>query len=154
MTSYTEKYNNDYQFIIYPHNEVVYSKKPVKEVEMFEDDCNSVKEVFADDIVFKTVRTLSDNLVIVKSVFMPSIKKVQYNGNMTTVVWDDKTVTTVKAHGEEFSKEHGLAMAIARRYFNGNRSEFLRQVENASIHVPKKTKKKKSKATKKKKSVQ
>lgn len=57
------------------------------------------------------------------------IRKVIFNDPATIVIWDDGEKTVVKTNDEEFSKEHGLAMAITKRYF-GSRSQFLKAVEN------------------------
>lgn len=43
------------------------------------------------------------------------IKRVIFNNPATIVFWDDGTKTVVKAHGEDFDEEKGLAMAIAKR---------------------------------------
>lgn len=43
------------------------------------------------------------------------IKRVIFNNPATIVFWDDGTKTVVKAHGDEFDEEKGLAMAIAKR---------------------------------------
>lgn len=43
------------------------------------------------------------------------IKNVIFNPPATIVFWADGTKTVVKAHGEEFDPEKGLAMAIAKK---------------------------------------
>lgn len=43
------------------------------------------------------------------------IKRVIFNNPATIVFWDDGTKTVVKAKGENFDEEKGLAMAIAKR---------------------------------------
>lgn len=43
------------------------------------------------------------------------IKRVIFNNPATIVFWEDGTKTVVKAHGDEFDEEKGLAMAIAKR---------------------------------------
>lgn len=60
---------------------------------------------------------------------MPEIEKVIFNDPATIVLWSDGTKTVVKTHDEPYSKEHGLAMCIARRYFSDNRSKFKKAVE-------------------------
>ena len=60
---------------------------------------------------------------------MPEIEKVIFNEPATIVLWSDGTKTVVKTHEEPYSKEHGLAMCIARRYFRDNRSKFKKAVE-------------------------
>lgn len=68
--------------------------------------------------------------------YMPTIKKVIFCPPATIVMWYDGTKTVVKTHGEEFSEEHGLAMAIAKKHF-GSRAEFLRVVKGAKRVEPK-----------------
>ena len=49
---------------------------------------------------------------------IPLIKDVFYNEPHTVVKWNDGTTTIVGcAEGEEFSKELGLSVAIAKKYF-------------------------------------
>ena len=43
------------------------------------------------------------------------IKNVIFNPPATIVFWTDGTKTVVKAHGEEFDPEKGLAMAISKK---------------------------------------
>lgn len=43
------------------------------------------------------------------------IKRVIFNDPATIVFWEDGTKTVVKAKGENFDEEKGLAMAIAKR---------------------------------------
>lgn len=61
---------------------------------------------------------------------MPNKKFLFYFPPYTLVVWDDYTWTMVKTHGDPFSKEFGYAMAIVRKFYDGNRSAFLRDVES------------------------
>ena len=46
------------------------------------------------------------------------IKKVIFNDPVTVVFWKDGTKTVVKADGDRFDPEKGLAMAIAKYFFN------------------------------------
>lgn len=49
---------------------------------------------------------------------MPVISDIYYVAPYTTVKWMDGTTTTVKAgKDDEFNKEYGLAMAIAKKYY-------------------------------------
>ena len=49
---------------------------------------------------------------------MPVISDIYYIAPYTTVKWMDGTTTTVKAgKDDEFNKEYGLAMAIAKKYY-------------------------------------
>lgn len=57
---------------------------------------------------------------------MPNIENVIFNDPATIVFWDDGTKTIVKCQketGDTFSKENGLAMAIAKRAY-GNKGNF------------------------------
>jgi hypothetical protein len=56
-------------------------------------------------------------------------KKVFYRPPYTTVLWNDGTKTTVKAHNEEFSKELGLAWATVKKVYV-SRGQFVRDFEN------------------------
>ena len=75
-----------------------------------------------------------------EEMYLPEIEKVIFNPPATIVMWSDGTKTVVKAtdtppkgkkRGDKFREDYGLAMAIAKKYF-GNRSRFLKAVENAS----------------------
>ena len=49
---------------------------------------------------------------------IPVIYDIFYNAPYTTVKWMDGTTTTVKAGADdEFNKEYGLSMAIAKKYY-------------------------------------
>lgn len=50
------------------------------------------------------------------------IKKVGFYNPVTVVFWEDGTKTVVKAEGEAYDKEKGLAMAIAKKYFGNTGS--------------------------------
>lgn len=63
---------------------------------------------------------------------LPDVEKVIFNPPATVVMWADGSKTVVKTHGEKFSEEHGLAMAIARKYFGGSRNAFQRACKTAS----------------------
>lgn len=54
----------------------------------------------------------------------PSIEKVIFNGPCTIVLWSDKTKTVVHCGNEEFDKEKGLAMAIAKKAL-GNKGSYF-----------------------------
>jgi hypothetical protein len=52
------------------------------------------------------------------------IQKVIFNNPVTVVIWDDGTKTMVKCQlGDEYSRETGLAMCIAKKYL-GNKGNF------------------------------
>lgn len=57
------------------------------------------------------------------------VKNVIFNDPATIVFWNDGTKTVVKADGEDFDKEKGLAMAIAKKAFgnSGNYYEVFKK---------------------------
>lgn len=64
---------------------------------------------------------------------LPEIDKVIFNNPATVVIWSDGTKTIVKTRQkgrkkDKFSKEYGLAMAIAKKYC-GNRCRFMKMVK-------------------------
>lgn len=50
------------------------------------------------------------------------VKDVKFSGPATIVFWTDNTKTIVKAEGEDFDHEKGLAMAIAKKFIGTNTS--------------------------------
>lgn len=56
------------------------------------------------------------------------IKDVIFNDPATIVLWRDGVKTVVKATGEKFDPEKGLAMAIAKRYF-GNQGNYYNEIK-------------------------
>lgn len=54
---------------------------------------------------------------------MIMIKNVMFNNPTTIVFWEDGTKTVVKADGEAFDPEKGLAMAISKKYL-GNQGNY------------------------------
>ena len=65
-----------------------------------------------DGLIFKTVTDY------------PNISKVIFNYPATIVNWDDGSKTVVKCQpGDIYSKETGLALCIAKKYF-GNKGNF------------------------------
>lgn len=70
--------------------------------------------------------------------------RVVFNNRSTICFWNDDSKTIVTcADGDEFSEEEGVLQCIGRKVFNGNRSAFLRLVENACRQPPKNEKKSK-----------
>ena len=63
--------------------------------------------------------------------FMPVPTNVIFQGTHTVVIWDDGERTVVNCFDEDFDKEKGLAMAIARRLMD--RNKFKKLIENAAI---------------------
>lgn len=66
---------------------------------------------------------------------LPGVDRVIYQGTKTIVKWTDGSTTIVDCvENDIFDKETGLAMAIARKYFNGSRAMFKDCVENAKTY--------------------
>lgn len=63
-----------------------------------------------------------------KLILMPRIKKVIFNDPATIVFWSDNTKTVVKAQGELFDPEKGLAMAISKRAL-GNKFIYYNEIK-------------------------
>ena len=77
----------------------------------------------------------------------PTIKKVVFNDPATVVMWSDGTKTVVKCQpGDDYSKETGLALCIAKKYLGnkGNFNEVLKkwipeEVEEISVYEMRKS---------------
>lgn len=63
-----------------------------------------------------------------KLILMPRIKNVIFNDPATIVFWRDNTKTVVKAQGEPFDPEKGLAMAISKRAL-GNKFIYYNEIK-------------------------
>ena len=57
---------------------------------------------------------------------IPKIKKVIFNDPATIIYWNDDTKTVVKAEGETFDPEKGMAMAIAKKVL-GNQGKYYNE---------------------------
>ncbi len=57
-------------------------------------------------------------------VFVPKIRNVILNDPAVIVVWEDDTKTVVKAQGEKFDPEKGLAMAISKKALGNKHSYY------------------------------
>ena len=57
------------------------------------------------------------------SSYKPEIINVIFNDPATIVFWSDGKKTVVKAEGEPFDPEKGLAMAIVKKFFGTNKSK-------------------------------
>lgn len=79
--------------------------------------------------------TLNGNGIMVgnygKTTTLPEIDQVIFQKEYTIVVWADKKRTIVRCSEEDFDKEKGLAMAIAKRLMD--RNKFKKLIENAAI---------------------
>ena len=63
----------------------------------------------------------------------PEIDRVIQNNPATIIFWKDGTKTVVKAQGEAFDEEKGIAMAIAKKVY-GNDSKYYNKIKK---HLPK-----------------
>lgn len=57
---------------------------------------------------------------------VPKIKKVIFNDPATIIYWNDNTKTVVKAEGETFDPEKGMAMAITKKAL-GNQGKYYNE---------------------------
>lgn len=95
-------------------------------------DISKIKTALEKSSLFKCSAKSKEDKMLCVDTFPTNIEKIIFNNPATIVYWSDGSKTVVKACSEEtFSKEHGLAMAIARRYFNNNRCEFKRAIREA-----------------------
>ncbi len=90
-----------------------------------------------EDIKFEDEENMLEDFEPYDIIFQPERKT-------TIVIWEDGSKTIVKCHDDEFSKEFGLAMALAKKIYG--RGRFLQLVENASVQHT--TEKKKKESTK------
>lgn len=74
----------------------------------------------ADEIITK----ISNDVEYRKIADKFRIKRVIFNAPATIVLWKDGTKTVVKASGENFDKEKGLAMAITKRILGNNKGNY------------------------------
>lgn len=77
------------------------------------------------------IRVSEENLVLVSSdiekhdgILIPKIKNVILNDPAVIVMWEDGTKTVVKAQGEKFDPEKGLAMAISKKALGNKHSYY------------------------------
>jgi len=74
-------------------------------------------------------KSMTNNYNFYKEDYKP--KQVFFNGKSTAVIWKDGSKTVVHcSENEPFVEEVGVAMATIKKIY-GNRSEFLRVVEDA-----------------------
>ena len=79
-----------------------------------------------DDLVYRpnSVTVHADKIVMRPQNAVPEIKDVIFNPPATIVLWKDGTKTVVKCgHGDTYSKEVGLAMAICKKAY-GNKGAY------------------------------
>jgi len=79
---------------------------------------NAMREISRLANVFKEV----EERRMIRDKF--KIKRVIFNKPATIVFWEDGTKTVVKASGENFDKEKGLAMAITKKILGLNKGNY------------------------------
>lgn len=81
---------------------------------------------------------------LIPFIVIPKIKKVIFHDPATIVYWDDDTKTVVKADGEKFDAEKGLAMAISKRVMGnkGNFNQIFKKHIPEELQIKPKTKRK------------
>lgn len=79
------------------------------------------------DATYTNLRNkIINNNVTYVSHRVPKIKKVIFNDPATIIIWKDNTKTVVKAEGETFDPEKGMAMAIVKKAL-GNQSKYYNE---------------------------
>ena len=83
-----------------------------------------VQKYFSTKAIDKKGNTLTvwNNIVTT----LCDIKKVIFNAPATIVFWEDGTKTVVKAEGEDYDPEKGLAMVIAKKAY-GNQGNYYNE---------------------------
>lgn len=83
---------------------------------------NRVDLIYDDSLM--RLKSLSNYTYGIKSVKEKvKIENVIFNDPCTIVFWSDGDKTIVKCNGEDFDKEKGLAMAIAKKFLGTNKSK-------------------------------
>lgn len=103
----------------------------VRPIEMYQDYCSApilkcevIPNVFEYSNSIAKAKSYLNDYYGVKSVKSDSIKNVIFNNPVTVVIWNDGTKTLVKCQPDDtYSKELGLAMCIAKKFF-GNKGSF------------------------------
>ncbi len=93
------------------------------------------------DIIRERINSIANKIrcglefgITKSNIGVPMIDRIIFNNPSTVVFWTDGTKTVVTAmDGDEFSKEYGLAMAIAKKYFSCYDSKHPRAVFKKSI---------------------
>ena len=110
------------------------SKKNSNGIELFKRYLNSIygtKMFEMEDKMMDRIdamRYVTDDIISLSKTYdnifkKDTPKKVIFNDPATIVYWKDGTKTVVKAEGESFDPEKGLAMAIAKRHL-GNKGNY------------------------------
>lgn len=95
---------------------------------------NYVKYVKEDEEYNKSMDFLTKRFNRYDGILVPKIKNVILNDPEVIVLWEDGTKTVVKAQGEKFDPEKGLAMAISKKAFGNKHSYygvFLKNIPGA-----------------------
>lgn len=100
-------------------------RKSIHESDRLNAICDSVRAgvFYAPDIdpfSIKVVKAYNQDI--------PEIENVIFNDPATIVFWSDGTKTVVKTKNENFDREKGLAMAIAKKAF-GNKGNYYNHIK-------------------------
>ena len=81
--------------------------------------------------------SIMEKLVNGSYITCPMIVDVIFDDPYTTVKWTDGSITTVRCHDGNFSKEAGLAFAISRKYYSAinhinPRAIFKKEIKKAT----------------------
>lgn len=122
--------------------------------------CNGVQRISKERFMFtNTLENAINSAFGYGTTNIPLIKEIFYNEPHTVIKWNDGTTTIVGcAEGEEFSKELGLSVAIAKKYFEDlgfpyPRAALKKFAENGHDQTAKTKARKKFKADKKAKKI-
>ena len=85
---------------------------------------NYAKYVEEDEEYNKSMDLLTKRFNRYDGILVPKIENVILNDPAVIVIWGDGTKTVVKAQGEKFDPEKGLAMAISKKAFGNKHSYY------------------------------
>lgn len=114
-------FHNCYNPTYYPYsignmdNMIDWIKDKIKEID--EEEKKEYMKILGQEMTKLTFPTV---------MWIVPIKKVIFNNPATIVMWEDGTKTVVKAEGEDYDPEKGLAMAIAKKAF-GNEGNYYNE---------------------------
>ena len=117
--------------------QLINKRKGVKIMKKTDKTGPTVQEVFDSltpqqrDVVYfligEAIKENGGTTMVKNPVISSFIKEVIFEGPATIVMWQDGTKTVVKAqHGEEVDREKGLALAMAKKFYNNDKNYFDR----------------------------
>ena len=106
------------------------AKRRVATMDIINPLLDSIKEEIKEEKENKTMSPKNNinygSFFVKGSLFIADkaeIKDVIFNGPATIVFWSDGDKTIVRCENEDFDKEKGLAMAIAKKFLGTNKSK-------------------------------